>query len=128
YLRPEHILSVIPKPSSSSTTMAGAPQGTELASAALTLSSSSQLPPMREAREAFDRLYLEEVLRRSGGNVSAAAKRAGRNRTDFHELLRRHDINAAEFREASRKDAGAKEAEDVPHGARNGRSPPPGKR
>ena len=56
------------------------------------------LPPMREAREAFDRAYLQEVLRRCGGNVSAAAKLAGRNRTDFHELLRRHEIVAAEYR------------------------------
>ncbi len=57
------------------------------------------LAPMREAREAFDRAYLETALRRAGGNVSAAAKLSGRNRTDFHELLRRYELNAADFRQ-----------------------------
>ncbi|MDP3154522.1 MAG: sigma-54 dependent transcriptional regulator [Archangium sp.] len=47
-------------------------------------------PPMREAREVFDKAYLDLVLTRTGGNVTAAAKLAGRNRTDFYDLLRRH--------------------------------------
>jgi len=57
------------------------------------------LPCMRDARELFDRAYLEEALRRSRGNVTSAAKLAERNRTDFHDLLRRHGIDANEFRE-----------------------------
>jgi two-component system response regulator GlrR len=57
------------------------------------------LPSMRVAREAFDRIYLAEVLRRVGGNVSAAAKLAGRNRTDLHDLLRRYDLSASTFRD-----------------------------
>jgi two-component system response regulator GlrR len=61
--------------------------------------SSDVFPTLRVARESFDRSYLEEVLRRAGGNVSTAAKMAGRNRTDFHDLLRRHDLQAADFRE-----------------------------
>jgi DNA-binding NtrC family response regulator len=56
------------------------------------------LPPLRIARDAFERSYLEEALRRSGGNVSAAAKLAGRNRTDFHDLMRKHGLTAAEFK------------------------------
>lgn len=56
------------------------------------------LPPLREAREAFDRAYLEELLRRVGGNVSAAARMAGRNRTDFYELLHRYTLNPVDFR------------------------------
>jgi len=47
-------------------------------------------PPLREAREAFERAYLDMVLQRSSGNVTAAAKLAGRNRTDFYDLMRRH--------------------------------------
>jgi two-component system response regulator GlrR len=47
-------------------------------------------PPLREAREAFERSYLDVVLARSGGNVTAAARLAGRNRTDFYDLMRRH--------------------------------------
>lgn len=47
-------------------------------------------PPLREAREAFERAYLDAVLARTQGNVTAAAKMAGRNRTDFYDLMRRH--------------------------------------
>lgn len=56
------------------------------------------LLPLREARERFDRSYLESALARSDGNVSAAAKLSGRNRTDFYELLRRYQIDAGKFR------------------------------
>ena len=56
------------------------------------------LPPMADARQKFERAYLCEVLRRTHGNVSAAARLAGRNRTDLHDLLKRHGIDAADFR------------------------------
>jgi two-component system response regulator GlrR len=58
------------------------------------LSPESVPPPsMREARDVFERAYLELVLTRSAGNVTAAAKLAGRNRTDFYDLLRRHNCS-----------------------------------
>jgi two-component system response regulator GlrR len=57
------------------------------------------VPTLREARESFDRAYLEEVLRRAEGNVSAAARMAARNRTDFHALLKRHGLSGSDFRE-----------------------------
>lgn len=99
-LRPPHVLAVLAqrKPSS----IEGAKARPVFAPAAPPFESGNPdkpLPLLREAREAFDRAYLEEALRRSGGNVSAAAKLAGRNRTDFHDLLRRHDISAADFRQ-----------------------------
>ena len=56
------------------------------------------LPPLRDARETLDRMYLEELLRRVNGNVSAAARVAGRNRTDFYELLHRYQLDPAKFR------------------------------
>jgi two-component system, NtrC family, response regulator GlrR len=56
------------------------------------------LPPLRAARDSFERAYIVEALRRAGGNVSAAAKLAGRNRTDFHDLMRKHGISAADFK------------------------------
>ena len=56
------------------------------------------MPPLREARHAFERAYLEETLRRSSGNVSAAARLAGRNRTDMHDLLRKHGLSSDDFR------------------------------
>jgi two-component system response regulator GlrR len=57
------------------------------------------VPTLREARDAFERSYLVDVLQRCNGNVSAAARMAGRNRTDFHELLRKHGISAQSFKE-----------------------------
>ena len=59
---------------------------------------SEQLPTLRDAREAFDRVYLEELLRRVGGNVSAAARVSGRNRTDLYDLLRRCQVDPTHFR------------------------------
>ena len=55
-------------------------------------------PPLREARDAFERAYLDAVLSRSNGNVTAAAKLAGRNRTDFYDLMRRHGRSPQEYK------------------------------
>ncbi len=55
-------------------------------------------PPYREAREAWERDYLARLLRSTGGNVSAAARRAGRNRTDLYALFRKHGIDPADFK------------------------------
>ena len=110
-LRPHHLLSVIPRgvsPARAPEPPAAAPEpsppapepsSSGPAEVAGLFSPGAPLLPLREAREVFDRAYLAESLRRSGGNVTAAAKMAGRNRTDFHDLLRRHDIVAAEFKE-----------------------------
>ncbi len=57
------------------------------------------LPPLKEVRDALERAYLMESLRRAAGNVTLAAKLAGRNRTDFHDLLRRHNVTRSSFRE-----------------------------
>jgi DNA-binding NtrC family response regulator len=48
--------------------------------------------PLRAARDAFERRYLERVLREQGGNVSAAARAAGFDRIGFYRLLWRHGL------------------------------------
>ena len=52
--------------------------------------------PLRAGREAwtraFERKYLEEILRRSDNNVTAAARAAGVDRIYFYRLLWRHGI------------------------------------
>jgi two-component system response regulator GlrR len=105
-LRPEHLRAVIPRRGPEVDGMEPARPIAVLTGAARIVDPAADLPSMRAARETFDRLYIEEALRRTGGNVSAAAKLAGRNRTDFHELLRRHEIIASEYREGSSR-AGA---------------------
>jgi DNA-binding NtrC family response regulator len=42
--------------------------------------------------ETFERAYLEDVLRRSGGSVSGAARLAGVNRRFVQRLMRRHGM------------------------------------
>jgi two-component system response regulator GlrR len=60
------------------------------------------LPSFDEARAEFTRTYLRQVLELSGGNISRAARLAGRNRTDLYKLLHRHGISPAEFKGAPR--------------------------
>jgi transcriptional regulator with PAS, ATPase and Fis domain len=48
--------------------------------------------PLKEAREAFDRQYLEQVLAQHSGNLSAAARAAGIDRAAFYRLLWRHGL------------------------------------
>ncbi len=52
--------------------------------------------PWRQARrewlEHFERRYLDELLRRHGNNVTAAARAAGVDRVHFHRLLSRNGL------------------------------------
>jgi DNA-binding NtrC family response regulator len=41
---------------------------------------------------AFERSYIEEMLRRAGGNVTRAARLAGKDRRVFGRLMKRHNI------------------------------------
>ncbi len=58
----------------------------------------SSLTPLDEARKAFERDYLVQLLKLTAGNVSQAAKMAGRNRTEFYRLLERHALEPAKFK------------------------------
>ena len=52
----------------------------------------------REAKEVFERQYIETLLQRVGGNVSEAARQAGLGRPHLHEKLRKFGIDPAIFR------------------------------
>jgi len=54
--------------------------------------------PLKEARDAFERGYLIKLLQACQGNVSEASDLAGRGRTDFYSLLKKHDLDPADFR------------------------------
>ncbi|EIJ41650.1 response regulator with CheY-like receiver, AAA-type ATPase, and DNA-binding domains [Beggiatoa alba B18LD] len=49
--------------------------------------------PLREAREQFERAYLEHQLQEVGGNVSKVASRVGLERTHLYRKLRALDID-----------------------------------
>jgi len=50
--------------------------------------------PFEEALGRFERRYLERALRRSGGNISAAARDAGVNRKLIQRLMKRYGMTA----------------------------------
>ena len=51
--------------------------------------------PLDKARRAFERDYLVNILTMTCGNVTRAARLAGRNRTEFYRLLERHLLEPA---------------------------------
>lgn len=57
---------------------------------------SSYWPTLSDARDQFERQYLVRVLKMTEGNVTRAAELAGRNRTDFYKLLKKHELSAAQ--------------------------------
>ena len=52
--------------------------------------------PYQQARDRvlaeFERRYVEQLLRAHHGNVSAAARASGIDRTYLHRLMRRHGL------------------------------------
>jgi len=57
------------------------------------------MPTLDDARNAFERRYIAGLLRATNGNVTAAARIAGRNRTEFYNLLARHSLQPESFRQ-----------------------------
>ena len=55
-------------------------------------------PTLTEARDAFEQQYLHRLLKMTDGNVTRAAELAGRNRTDMHKLMKKHELDAQDFR------------------------------
>jgi two-component system response regulator GlrR len=64
----------------------------------------TSLTPLDEARRAFERDYLVRILKITGGNVTKAARLAGRNRTEFYRLLERHSLEPGMFKGNSAKE------------------------
>ncbi len=48
-----------------------------------------------EARQRFERTYLDQVLQDSAGNLSQAARRSGMDRSNFRRLLERHGVRGS---------------------------------
>lgn len=59
---------------------------------------SSELPSFSEARNQFELSYLSQLLQLTNGNVTQAARMAGRNRTEFYKLLSKHHLTPTLFK------------------------------
>lgn len=57
-----------------------------------------KIAPLSHAQREFERKYVLDVLKATRGNVTKAANIAKRNRTEFHRLLKKHQIDAKPFR------------------------------
>jgi len=57
-----------------------------------------RLRPLRDAKNQFEKSYISNLLSLSGGNVSKAAKLAGKYRGDFYALMKKHDLDASAYK------------------------------
>ena len=54
---------------------------------------------LKEAKNGFERNYLVNLLKLTGGNVSRAAEMAGKYRADLYNLLKKHAISPGDFKD-----------------------------
>lgn len=59
--------------------------------------------PLREARELFEKAYLEHQLEKLGGSVSKVAEQVGIERTHLYRKLRNLNIDPKKIKDGSRK-------------------------
>jgi two-component system response regulator GlrR len=62
------------------------------------VSSPGPLKSLKEARDDYEKSYLVHLLEICGGNISKAAKLAGKYRADLYDLLKKHNLNIADFK------------------------------
>jgi len=75
---------------------AGSPRGE--ASSPFVNMTRGAVKSYKTAKYEFEKEYLIHLLKLCGGKASEAAKLAGKSRTDFYELLRKHEIRIDEFK------------------------------
>ena len=64
------------------------------------VSQQPTLLPLKEARNAYEKNYLIQILSTCKGNISKASKLAGKYRADFYELLKKHDLKIKDFKKS----------------------------
>jgi two-component system response regulator GlrR len=60
--------------------------------------SNESLRPLKEARDDYERNYIIQLLEICKGNVTKAAKMAGKYRADFYDLLKKHNLKTENFK------------------------------
>lgn len=56
------------------------------------------IQPLKKAKKEFEKEYIRKLLCLTDGNVSQAAKYAGKYRADFYELIKKYRLEIDEFR------------------------------
>ncbi len=56
------------------------------------------LQPLKNAKEDFEKDYLIQLIGLTQGNVTQAAKLAGKYRADLYELLKKHNLKPTDFK------------------------------
>ena len=95
-MRNEEILATV-QVGGPAASVASAPTGQDIWAESDSLTSSYTVLKKKWS-EAFEKEYLTSVLERHHGNVTAAAKEAAVDRSNFLRLLRRHQIDASVYR------------------------------
>lgn len=67
-----------------------------------TPATSDPIKTLREARETFEKGYLIHLLALCEGNVTKAAKVAGRYWADFYNLVKKHALKIGNFKKKRR--------------------------
>ena len=62
--------------------------------------SQQPLRTLKEARDAYEKEYLIHLLEICEGNVTKAAKLAGKYRADFYDLLKKHHLKPEDFKKS----------------------------
>ena len=58
----------------------------------------NDLKPLKEAKNEFERKYISNLISLTKGNVSKASRFAGKYRSDFYDLLKKHNLKIADFK------------------------------
>jgi two-component system response regulator GlrR len=61
---------------------------------------TGHLPPFKQAKQGFERDYVVELMELTQGNISKAAKLAGKYRADLYDLLKKYRLDPEDFRVA----------------------------
>ena len=64
------------------------------------LSRKPSLKSFKESKREFEESYVSNILRITQGNVAEASRLAQKNRKDFYDLMRKHQINPDDFRQS----------------------------
>ena len=62
---------------------------------------SQQVSPLTEAKQHFEKDYVKHLLKLTDGNIPEAAEIAGRNRSDFYKIVKRHGIDVDRYKFSS---------------------------